>query len=178
MSSQVKTSLETAGLPTDSLLITRPWTASSSPWLTRWKPEHSSSAVSSRTQPRQPEPTEKRIPHVCRHRSHPGTDRPAAPDAACARETGTPLDQDVRPRPAGWRFGLLALLLIACCGLPLLIAAGVTAGSGAVLGDATGGGLMLAAAAVLAIWGMRRRARRTRPVDAPTPTPPSRDRCC
>lgn len=80
-------------------------------------------------------------------------------------ETGTPLDQEVRPSPSGWWFGLLALLPIACCGLPLLIAAGVTAGSGAVLGGATGGGLMLAAAAVLAIWGMRRRARRTRPAD-------------
>lgn len=93
-------------------------------------------------------------------------------------ETGKTLDQEVRPGPSGWWFGLLALLPIACCGLPLLIAVGVTAGSGAVVGGVTGGGLMLASAAGLAIWGTRRRARRTRPADTSTPTPPSRDRCC
>ncbi len=93
-------------------------------------------------------------------------------------ETGTPLDQEVRTGPSGWWIGLLALLPIVCCGLPLLIAAGVTAGSGAVLGGITGGLLMLTAAAVLGIWAIRRRARATGPADASTATPPSRDKCC
>ncbi len=102
-------------------------------------------------------------------RQHPTQDPPD--------ETGNPLDQEVRPGPSGWWFGLLALLPIACCGLPLLLAAGVTAGSGAVLGGVTGGVLMLAAA-VLAIWAMWRRVRATCPTDTSTATPPSRDKCC
>ncbi len=93
-------------------------------------------------------------------------------------ETGKPLDQEERPGPSGWWIGLLALLPIACCGLPLLIAAGVTAGSGAVLGGLTGGVLMLAGATALGIWGMRRRPHATRPADTSTATPPSRDKCC
>jgi hypothetical protein len=93
-------------------------------------------------------------------------------------DTSKHSDQEAPRGLSGWWYGLLALLPIACCGLPLLLAAGVTAGSGAVLGGITGGGLMLAAAAVLAIWGMRRRARRTRPADTSTPTPRARDRCC
>lgn len=93
-------------------------------------------------------------------------------------ETRKPLDQEARPGPSGWWIGLLALLPIACCGLPLLIAAGVSAGSGAALGGITGGVLMLTAAAVLGIWAIQRRARATRPADTSTATPPTRDRCC
>ncbi len=89
----------------------------------------------------------------------------------------TTLGHDASRGPSGWWFGLLALLPIACCGLPLLLAAGVTAGSGAVLGGVTGGVLMLAAA-VLAIWAMWRRVRATCPTDTSTATPPSRDKCC
>ncbi len=92
-------------------------------------------------------------------------------------DTGTPRNQEARRGPSGWWIGLLALLPIACCGLPLLLAAGVTAGSGAVLGGVTGGVLMLAAA-VLAIWAMWRRVRATCPTDTSTATPPSRDKCC
>ena len=95
-----------------------------------------------------------------------------------SEETGKPLDQEERPGPSGWWIGLLALLPIVCCGLPLLIAAGVTAGSGAALGGITGGVLMLAGAAALGIWGMRRHARATRPADSSTATPPTRDKCC
>lgn len=91
----------------------------------------------------------------------------------------TPLDQEVRPGPSGWWFGLLALLPVACCvGLPLLFAAGVTAGSGAVIGGVAGVVLMLAGAAVLGIWGMRRRARSNHQTDEPTATRPPRDGCC
>ncbi len=77
--------------------------------------------------------------------------------------TSTPLDRDGRRGPSAWWFGLLALLPIACCGLPLLFVAGVTAGSGALLGGVTGDVLMLAGAVVLGIWEMRGHARGTRP---------------
>jgi len=89
----------------------------------------------------------------------------------------TPVDQGAPRGPSGWWFGLLALLPIACCALPLLLAAGVTAGSGAVLGGVTGGVLMLAGVAVFVLWGMRRGAR-SRQVESATPTSPARDRCC
>lgn len=59
----------------------------------------------------------------------------------------TPLDQGAPRGPSGWWIGLLALLPIVCCGLPLLFAAGLTGGSGAALGGVTGGVLMLASAA-------------------------------
>ena len=91
--------------------------------------------------------------------------------------TNTPVEQDAPGGFSGWWFGLLALLPIACCALPLLVLGSVTAGSGAVLGGVTGGVLLLAGAAVFGIWGMRRRSR-TRDADGSTATPPSRDRCC
>ncbi len=88
------------------------------------------------------------------------------------------MDQEAPRVRSGWWFGLLALLPIACCALPLLVVAGVTAGSGAVLGGVTGGVLLLAgAAAVFGIWGMRPRAP-SRPAETSTATTPSRDRCC
>lgn len=80
----------------------------------------------------------------------------------------TPLDREAHREFSGWWWGLLVLLPIACCGLPLLFAIGVTAGSGAVLGGVTGGVLMLIGAAVLGIWEMRRRTRSTRPADTST----------
>ena len=89
----------------------------------------------------------------------------------------TPVEPNASRGFSGWWFGLLALLPIACCALPLLVLGGVTAGSGAVLGGVTGGLLLLAGAAVFGIWGMRRRSR-TRVADSSTATPPSRDRCC
>ncbi|MGI9084130.1 MAG: hypothetical protein ACR2FE_02425 [Aeromicrobium sp.] len=88
----------------------------------------------------------------------------------------TPVGQGAPRGPSGWWFGLLALLPIACCALPLLLVAGVTAGSGAVLGGVTGGVLMLAGVAVFVFWGTRRGARR-RHIESVTPTSPARDRC-
>ncbi len=91
--------------------------------------------------------------------------------------TTTSVDREGPRGLSGWWIGLLALLPIACCGLPLLlVVAGMSAGSGAVLGGITGGVLMLAGAAVLSIWGMRRRAR-SRPNSSTVTTSP-RDRCC
>lgn len=88
----------------------------------------------------------------------------------------TPADQEAPRGPSGWWFGLLALLPIACCALPLLVAAGVIASSGAVLGGVSGGVLMLAGAAVFGLWWMRRRAR-SRPTESSTATPSSHRRC-
>lgn len=108
----------------------------------------------------------------------PSTHDQRYPAQPASQDTDKPLDQEERPGLPGSWIWLLALLPIACCGLPLLIAAGVTAGSGAVLGGLTGGVLMLVGAVVLGVWAMRRRSRATRPADTPTGTPPSRDRCC
>ena len=92
-------------------------------------------------------------------------------------DTGTPQDRGARRGPSGWWIGLLALLPIACCGLPLLLAAGVTVGSGAVLGGVAGAVLMLLGATVLGVWGMRRRAHSTRPADTSPAATPDCDRC-
>ncbi|GAB3662689.1 hypothetical protein GCM10027596_24700 [Nocardioides korecus] len=93
-------------------------------------------------------------------------------------DTGTPRNQEARRGPSGWWLGLLALLPIACCGLPLLLAAGVSAGSGAVLGGVAGAVLMLIGAVVLGVWGMRRRTHSTRPAGTSPATTSARDRCC
>lgn len=104
---------------------------------------------------------------------HPTTHPTTHPNHA----TNPPSDTGAPRGPSGWWLGLLALLPIACCALPLLVAAVVTAGSGAVLGGVTGAVLMLAGAAVFGIWGMRRRSR-SRPAERSTATSPARDRCC
>jgi hypothetical protein len=92
-------------------------------------------------------------------------------------ETERCLSQERRPGRSGWWIGILALLPIACCGLPLLFAAGLTAGSGAVLGGITGAVLMLLGAAILGTWVMRRHARVTRPADTTTVRSPTRNEC-
>lgn len=81
-----------------------------------------------------------------------------------------------RPGSSTWWLGLFAILPIACCvGLPLLFAAGVTAGSGVVLGGVAGGALMLASFAIVGIWATRRRSGGSRPTDTCTAAPSSRD---
>lgn len=74
---------------------------------------------------------------------------------------------------SGWWWGLLALVPIACCGLPLLLAAGFAAGAGAVLGGAVGVAVLMAAV-VLSVVTVRRRA--TCRTDPGTPEPRRRDR--
>lgn len=92
-------------------------------------------------------------------------------------DTTTPVDQGAPRGPSGWRFGLLALLPIACCAVPLLLVAGVTAGTGAVIGGVTGSLLMLAGIAAFVLWGTRRGAG-SRHVETATPTSPARNQCC
>lgn len=78
----------------------------------------------------------------------------------------------------GWGVGLLALLPIACCGLPLLLAAGAAAGTGAVLGGAMGVVLLIAATAFVVVH-LRRRSAACR-TDAGGPRAPgtSGKGCC
>ncbi len=65
---------------------------------------------------------------------------------------------EVEPPALSWWLGLLALLPIACCAGPALLAAGITAGTGAVLGGAAGAVLVMSAA-VVALIAVRRRRR-------------------
>ena len=62
-----------------------------------------------------------------------------------------------RRRGSARSLGLLALLPIACCGLPLLLAAGAFAGTGALLGGGCGVVLLIAAAALAIVVMLRRR---------------------
>ena len=75
---------------------------------------------------------------------------------------------DAPQRSGAWMF-LLALAPLACWGLPLLLAAGAFAGTGALVGGVIGA-VLLAAAAGLTIWVLRRRGRAS---SCATPTPAS-----
>jgi len=57
---------------------------------------------------------------------------------------------------SGLWLGVLALLPIVCCGLPLLLVADAAAGTGALLGGAAGV-VLLVSAVVLAVVSLRRR---------------------
>lgn len=81
-----------------------------------------------------------------------------------------------RKRSGLW-LGLVALLPIACCGLPLLLAAGITAGTGAAVGGAAGLGLLLAAA-VLAFVTLRRRRSAACRTDIGAASAPGKGSCC
>jgi hypothetical protein len=63
----------------------------------------------------------------------------------------------------------LALLPVACCGLPLLLTAIATIGTSAVVGGGVGLFLLVVAAGVLTVAVRRRRA--CRPLTDPTATP-------
>lgn len=74
----------------------------------------------------------------------------------CDRTLSTTTPTEEQRKGSGLRLGLVALLPIACCGLPLLLAAGAAAGTGALLGGVTGV-VLLVAAVVLAVVTLRRR---------------------
>lgn len=63
-------------------------------------------------------------------------------------------------RRSGLTIALIALLPIACCWLPLLIAGVAAAETGAVVGGALGA-LMLIAGLLVTVVGLRRRSRRS-----------------
>lgn len=69
---------------------------------------------------------------------------------------------------SGWALVGLAILPVACCGLPLLLTAIATIGTGAVVGGGVGVALLVVAAGVLTV-AVRRRA--CHPPTDPTATP-------
>jgi len=89
----------------------------------------------------------------------PSQHHPSRPQQLTAAEEGD------RPAGSGWWMGLLALLPVACCALPGLLAAGITVSTGAVVGGVVGAAL-LAAGAVLAVLTIRRRRRAATADDA------------
>lgn len=79
--------------------------------------------------------------------------------------------------PSGRWLGLLALLPILCCGLPLLLATGITAGAGAALGG-TAGLVLLVGAVALAVVTLRRRRRAACRTDKSAAATTGRGSCC
>lgn len=69
--------------------------------------------------------------------------------------------------------GLLGVGMAVCCGLPLLLGAGIAIGAA---GLALGSGLIVALGAVAAIWGWRRRIARCDVPPSQAPRPADRDR--
>lgn len=78
---------------------------------------------------------------------------------------------------SGLWLGLVALLPIVCCGLPLLLAAGAAAGAGAVLGGIAGAVLLVAALVLAAVTLRRRRAAACR-TDLGAAGKPGKGSCC
>lgn len=99
-------------------------------------------------------------------------DRGRVPRAPAGPEQPAPQHHPATPAHTGWWIGLLA----ACWGLPLLLAAGVTAGTGAVLGGVDL--LLLGGAVALAIWVVQRRTGAASLTGTSTDANPSSDRCC
>ena len=61
---------------------------------------------------------------------------------------------------SAWWLTLLAVLPVACCSVSvLLVPAGVSAGTGALLGGAGGAVLVVSGAAAFGVWALRRRSR-------------------
>ena len=92
------------------------------------------------------------------------------PDSARHSEadpaTGEPTSERTGSRL--W-LGLVALLPIACCGLPLLLASGVAVGAGAILGGIAGAVLLVVALVLAAVTLRRAAACRTDPGAAGEP---------
>ena len=73
------------------------------------------------------------------------------------RNQGSAPEAPSQVKKGSARWVALALLPIACCGLPLLLAAGAAAGTGAVLGGVAGVVLLLVAVVLAAVPLRRRR---------------------
>lgn len=75
--------------------------------------------------------------------------------------------------PSGGYLGLLGVGMVVCCGLPLLLGAGIAVSAA---GIALGSGLIVALGAAAAVWGWRRRQNADH-CDVPAaPDPVTRDR--
>lgn len=98
-------------------------------------------------------------------------------DRTLSMSTPESLSTPEKPRVgSGLWLGVLALLPIACCGLPLLLAAGVTAGTGALFGGVAGI-VLLVVAVVLAVVTWRRRRTSAGRTGTGTTAPQSRTGC-
>lgn len=106
----------------------------------------------STTLPQQPQRSGSQHPPSQHHPSRPQQQLTAA-------------EEGDRPAGSGWWMGRLALLPVACCALPGLLAAGITVSTGTVVGGVVGAAL-LAAGAVLAVLTIRRRRRAATADDA------------
>ncbi len=92
------------------------------------------------------------------HRPHSRQQEPS-PQAA-SPQPASPQQKQGSPQRSNWWLGLVALLPIACCGLPVLLAAGVSVGAGAVLGGITGVLLLLLSVVLVVVAVRRTRAAR------------------
>jgi len=108
------------------------------------------------------------------HRSHSRHPQPAPSPQAASPQPVAPQRAVGSPQRSNWWLGLLALLAIACCGLPVLLAAGVSVGTGALLGGITGAVLLVLGVVLVVVAVRRTRAAARRGTGAGT----DRDRCC
>ncbi len=67
----------------------------------------------------------------------------------------TTKDESLMPNDSryGWLVGVLGVSMVVCCGLPVLLGAGIAVGAA---GLALGSGLVVVAGALLGVWGWRR----------------------
>lgn len=69
--------------------------------------------------------------------------------------------------------GLLGVGIAVCCGLPLLLGAGIAIGAA---GLAVGSGIIVTLGVAAAVWGLRRRITRCDVPPSQTPMPADHDR--
>ncbi|NUP25308.1 MAG: hypothetical protein HOQ44_01200 [Nocardia sp.] len=89
-----------------------------------------------------------------------------------------PTDPDRDGKHGALAIGALLLVPALCCGLPLLIAGGLLAGLGSVLGNPWVIGAAVALVVAVVVWRVRRHARATRSAASAccAPEPPGGER--
>ena len=88
--------------------------------------------------------------------SHPSASHPSAQSGRARQAGSSPTAWGL----SAWWLALLALLPVACCSVSvLLVTAGVSAGTGALLGGAGGAVLVVSGAAAFGVWALQRRSR-------------------
>lgn len=89
------------------------------------------------------------------------TEQEPVPPRSATKSNGAPGAEGPAEKPEGssWWFALLALVPIACCAGPALLAGGITLGVGAAVGGLVGA-LLFVGGAAGAFLALRRRQRR------------------